>query len=160
MRALIVTLVAAICATTVTNADESLRPASSSGTIDLGRVFMSPAERQELDRLRKVAPTQMSGQGSQTGKQLPAAKPENDKARAAGYIVPSSGSPYRWRDGDFQRTTRSDIDSSRLPGGVSIIRHKGATTDARRANSSGETTNKEASVEAVSEPGTGHDAVN
>ena len=160
MRALIVILVAATCTSAVTKADDSPGPANSPENVDLGRVFMSPAERQQLDRLRKAAPAQISGQGSQTGKQISTAGPASNRTRPAGYIVPSNGAPYRWRDGDFQRTTRSDIDTSRLPGGVSIIRHDSATIDAGRAKPPGETTTKEASVETVSESETGHDAVN
>ncbi len=161
MRYLVVTLaVVAICASTVTRADEPPRTAKSAGNLDLGRVFMSPAERRELDRLRKAIPAQMSAQGSQPGNQSSTAGSTNNKARPAGYIVPSSGSPYKWMDGDFQKTTRSNIDAGQLPGGVSVIRHKGAATDLERTNSPDESTTKEARAETVSEAETGHDDIN
>lgn len=160
MRFLIVTLAVVFYASTVARADEPPRSANSSGDADVGRVFMSPAERQELDRLRKVIPAHSAARGSQPGSQTSTAGSANNKARPAGYIVPSSGTPYKWLDGDFQKTTRRDIDSGQLPGGVSIIRHRGSATDAGRTNPSDEGTNRKTGVETVSESETGHDDIN
>ena len=143
-----------------TSADEPSRTVKSAGKLDLGRVFMSPAERRELDRLRRANPAQLTVQSSQSGNQSSTAVATDKKAHPGGYIVPAQGSPYKWMDGDFQKTTRSNIDSSQLPGGVSIIRHKGAAPDVQRTNSSDQSKTREAQVEADSGAETGHDDIN
>lgn len=160
MKLFIVPLAATMFAGSVASADELLQATHVASITDIGRVFMSPAERHELDRLRKAIPPQVGvGQASQNGNQSSTAGAANKKNRPGGYIVPSNGSPYKWKDGDFQRTTRGDINSELLPGDVSIIRHKGNAAEIRRANSSGEKPAQQADVETVSEPETDHDGI-
>ena len=74
---------------------------------DLGRVFMTPAERHELDRLRRLQPAASSAASVSTPA-APAAPAESD-VRPMGIIVPSRGRPYQWRDGDFR-----PVDAARI----------------------------------------------
>lgn len=112
-----------VCAGTELRANEFSTYAHAEQYADIGRVFISPAERLELDRLRKLDPAQDPGSNGQARiSSVPASQAE-DKARAGGYIVPSNGLPYTWSDGDFRRADDADIDIERLPGAVTIIRH-------------------------------------
>lgn len=87
----------------------------------LGRVFMSDAERRQLDVLRKTRGTvERPGNASSTA--VTTKSDKQNTSHPAGYIVPSNGSPYQWIDGDFQRVEKIDIDSTDAPQEIRITR--------------------------------------
>lgn len=151
MKRLFAIIVSAMCACANTHADDQLPSASVIAPIELGRVFMSPAERRELDRLRNGRTKLESGQVKQAGD--PSLVPDAvvKKRRPAGYIVPSSGAPYQWIDGNFQRTTQGNIESELLPGRVTVIRHNNAPVDPARATPSAEESGARPGSETVSD---------
>ncbi|MGI9205891.1 MAG: hypothetical protein ACR2Q3_17885 [Woeseiaceae bacterium] len=157
MRLPLVGLVVAMGASAGLQADE-LRPiVDAAEYTNIGRVFMSPAERRELDRLRKAIPTELTGPIGPNASSAETASPAEPNTRAAGYIVPSNGLPYRWTDGDFRRTTRGDIGTGQLPGAISIIRHQGEDVP---ATTTGQDVEKEANSENVSNSKTSNDGAN
>ena len=87
----------------------------------LGRVFMSDAERRQLDVLRKTRGTvENSSNASST---VAAAQAETkNTTKPTGYIVPSNGSPYQWIDGDFRRVVNIEIDSADVSQEIQITR--------------------------------------
>ena len=93
---------------------------------DIGRVFMSRAERDELDRLRKLPPpAQITGPtASTTVASEPASQPEG-----TGYILRSRGEAWLWIDGDFQSVRPADIERSGQSEGIRIIRHEQSVSD-------------------------------
>jgi len=88
--------------------------------IDIGPVFLSPAERERLDveRLRPPAETSTTADTvAVSAKNTPARK------QAAGYIVSSSGSRREWSGNDFVATPTGEKSSSSFPGDVPVLRH-------------------------------------
>lgn len=84
----------------------------------LGRVFMTPLERETLDKLRKQKPVETIVTTTDQ-----AVAPAVVKGPiGAGYIMPSDGTAYEWSDGDFRRKERGDIDTARFPGDILILR--------------------------------------
>jgi hypothetical protein len=146
-----------MCASTALHADESSPAPDAAAYANIGRVFMSPAERSQLDRLRKSFPVQVAGAGGQDVSSSANPLPADEKARPAGYIVPSNGLPYKWADGDFRRTTPRDLGAGQLPGTVSIIRHERAATESGPTSPPGKASEQDAAGETVSESETGHD---
>lgn len=115
----------------------------------LGRVFMSNAERRQLDLLRKsIPPAIMSGPVSATSQSTTAVTKK--KPNAVGFIVPSNGAPYQWIDGDFRRVPKADINLTIISKALEITRHeRGSTNDGQNPDeheqkSSGETSAAEA----------------
>jgi len=105
----------------------AVEPGAKPGTKDheLGRVFMSRADRQRLDVLRKVPPS--------AGPAGPIPQPGTPgltkKASPTGYIVPSSGRPYRWSDGDFHHVSAVSIDAADSSRSINITRHENLQDD-------------------------------
>jgi hypothetical protein len=103
----------------------AVEPGTKPGTKDheLGRVFMSRAERARLDVLRKAPPSAgrsgPAGPVSQSGPSGMTKKPS-----PTGYIVPSSGRPYQWIDGDFRRVSAVSIDAVDSSRSINITRHE------------------------------------
>ncbi len=89
----------------------------------LGRVFLSSVERRQLDLMRR-SPPQTERAGLQRSAAQPAESQERKKAIAAGYIVPSNGSPYQWIDGDFRHVTQAEVDATSISSSISITRHR------------------------------------
>lgn len=86
----------------------------------LGRVFMTPGERWELDRKRLSPPAARDGTAATPSK--PDSPPPTREAM--GYIVPHQGLPSAWQDGDFRRISDGrDPALISFPPGVRIIRH-------------------------------------
>lgn len=81
--------------------------------IHIGRVFLSPTERVNLDKNRGVRTPVATGNGSAS-----TAASKNDNA--AGYIVSSNGRARIWKDGDF--VAAKTPDSVRFPGEVKVTR--------------------------------------
>lgn len=92
-------------------------------TFDIGRVFMTPAERDYLDRLRIARP--VADDSADSGAENPASQTSAvTKAPAAGYIVSSRGTPYQWRDGDFRAASVTQIKRLQQNDDVKVIRHR------------------------------------
>lgn len=88
----------------------------------LGRIFMSPAERWQLEQIRLLIPAATNG-ASGVGRE-----PRPDSARperhAAGYIIPHSGRPSAWKDGEFRKIDAArGLASLRFVDDFEIIRH-------------------------------------
>lgn len=103
----------------------------------IGRVFMSPAERDELDRLRKLpTPSQVA---EPAAKSTEAAAPDRQPA-ATGYILRSRDAAWLWVDGDFQSVRPTDVERSGRSDDIRIIRHPAGDqrdNDAGSAESAG-----------------------
>lgn len=96
--------------------------------IHIGRVFLSPPERLDLDKNRNVTPSAMAS-SSAGGDQ----KAATDNSRAAGYIVSGSGRARVWKDGDF---VAADVPRSiRFPGDVKVTRVADQPSDSAEASS-------------------------
>lgn len=89
----------------------------------LGRVFMSSAERRQLDLLRKAPPSTGRSAPVSAATQSTAAA-QRKKSSPVGYIVPSNGRPYQWIDGDFRHVAQADVDSTKLSQSIEITRHE------------------------------------
>jgi len=82
--------------------------------IHIGRVFLSPGERMNLDKNRGVRAPVATGRASSTR----ASATKNPDA--AGYIVSSNGRTRVWKDGNFVAARIPD--SIRFPGDVKVTR--------------------------------------
>lgn len=99
--------------------------------IPIGRIFLSAAERDRLDRYREAGPPAVVVDTS--------AAPREPKQpdRAAGFIVGKSGAKRVWQNGDFVITNSSrDV---RFPGHVEVERMPtpAAEDDAAEADGAG-----------------------
>lgn len=77
----------------------------------LGRVFMSEAERRQLDLLRKTRGTVVNPGNASSTTETTNSETKNT-SNPSGFIVPSNGRPYQWIDGDFRRVAKVDVDSA------------------------------------------------
>ena len=95
---------------------------------DIGRVFMSQAERDELDRLRKLPPPSESAGTAARAKTVvePESLPEG-----TGYILRSRGAAWLWVDGDFQSVRPAEVDRPGRSEDIRIIRHQQPAADAK-----------------------------
>ena len=92
----------------------------------LGRVFMSPVERWELDRNR-MSPPLAPHDATETQEEAPLPTRE-----AMGYIIPHSGMPLAWRDGDFKETSDGrDPAFMNFSHNIRIVRHAESTDESR-----------------------------
>ena len=85
--------------------------------VRIGRVFLSPAERSDLD-VRRANPD--SGPATSSQSDAEQAAPETEPA---GYIVRGDSEPRYWRDGNFEETGRPAPRTLEFPGDVKIVRH-------------------------------------
>ncbi len=115
-RPLIPVLVATIFASGISFADES-------SDWSLGRVFMTRAERLQLDKLRSV-PQIAESISTTTNDSIAVDAVSKSKRNPSGYILSSNGSPYSWQDGDFRKTSRKDIVDDSKDRGFEIIKHQ------------------------------------
>ena len=106
----------------------SVSALADTGDDALGRVFMSPAEREELDRLRLMKPAAES-----SGPLAPGVTVEEEAPAppATGYILRSQGAAWVWQDGDFRRVKRNEVDQKQPDERVRIERHKRPSDDGR-----------------------------
>jgi len=116
VRHRILVLIVAIFAMSASFADES-------NDWSLGRVFMTRAERLQLDKLRKMP--QIAQSVSTTNRDSIAVDTVSQRKRSpSGYILSSTGSPYKWQDGDFRKSShRAIVDGSKVRS-FQIIKHQ------------------------------------
>lgn len=96
--------------------------------VRLGRLFLSPDERDVLEARRRLptsdAIADSSGEASTAVAAEPPARP------AAGIIVASGRQPLVWINGEFRRVESASVDTLRFPGAVRIqSTGKGADDD-------------------------------
>ena len=93
--------------------------------IEIGRVFLSQAQRDALDRSRaRGDSSDVSDTGPRGKTNAPASSSD-----AAGYIISESGKTRIWKRGDFVAGEQSDADRVKFPGEVRVERHEPATRD-------------------------------
>ena len=86
--------------------------------VKIGRVFLSPADREALDRRRLNPPVRESDAHKSA-----AGSEQAQRSRAsAGYIISASGRARVWRDGDFVVSDRRQPQKMAFPGDVKITR--------------------------------------
>lgn len=115
VRPLVLTWVALCSVATVSVADES-------NDWLLGRVFMTRAERLQLDELRNTLHSTASVSTTNNDSSVVVSTSVRD-VKASGYILSSNGSPYRWENGDFQKTSRKEIVAALENRDFEIIKH-------------------------------------
>lgn len=87
--------------------------------IDIGRVFLTPSERDRLD-LQRLRP--------EVDSSLPLAKsddarPVRRRKKPAGYILSSRGSRQEWSGNEFVEFSNAAPRPSEFPGDVKVKRH-------------------------------------
>ena len=92
--------------------------------VSIGRVFLSPAERRDLD-VRRANPDTGPPTGSSPS-DIEKAEPETEPA---GYIVRGNSEPRYWRDGNFVETGRPAPRTLEFPGDVTVVRHTPRTAE-------------------------------
>lgn len=96
--------------------------------ISIGRVFLTPGQRNLLDveRLRP-RPSAEQSHHSESDKQ-----PSSQAPSPAGYIISSRGTQSSWAEGAFSESNRKALRTMTFPGDVRIVRHgtDGATRSA------------------------------
>ncbi len=108
--------------------EPALATAATESTL-VGRVFLTPLERETLDRLRERQAVPLTvAPSSPAVVETPAKKPTG-----AGYIKRASGTAYEWSDGEFRRTAQNEVELGRFPGAIRIIVHPGKVTSANPA---------------------------
>ena len=90
--------------------------------VDIGRVFLTPAQRRSLD-VERLKPPTAEGTVVQAGEETTAA-PGQAKREAAGYIISSKGGRREWSGSDFVATGDDALVERRFPGEVRIVRHR------------------------------------
>ena len=88
--------------------------------VGIGRVFLTPAERDRLDTER-LNPPSVAVSGSHEAAEA-TEKPKR-KLPSAGYIRRGNGPAKVWQNGDFVDFGRNAPDSMAFPGDVEITRH-------------------------------------
>lgn len=88
---------------------------------ELGRIFMSPAERAELDRLRIIPPAVVSAGGinARVAESVP-----DPGVNASGFIIRAEGEAYLWVDGDFRKVRTEVVDQGLSKQKINVTRHK------------------------------------
>lgn len=121
-------VLAALMLGSSTKADES-GIYESMADIDIGRVFLTPAERDRLDaqRLRSVSDLPLAVTAG-AGK-----SPDPVSKTAAGYITSSRGTYREWSGNDFVVSQRSLSDARIFPGDVDVQRHAATIPDGEAA---------------------------
>ena len=96
----------------------------SLANVEIGRIFLSPAQRSSLDKRRGNAPPVVSRNTKGT---RAAARQFPD---AAGYILSSGGPSRVWSDGGF--VPADDVSDVAFPGDVKVVRGAERTQDVDR----------------------------
>ena len=91
--------------------------------LEIGPVFLTPSERELLDRQRLLPPPDPAAAASVEQ----AAEKTAPKKAAAGYIISSKSGRRDWSDGDFVSTTEAT--RTDFPGEVRVIRHPPRAAD-------------------------------
>ena len=121
-------VLAALMLGSSTKADES-GIYESMADIDIGRVFLTPAERDRLDAQRLRAAPDLPHVAA-AGKKSP---PDPVSKTAAGYITSSRGTLHEWSGNDFVVSQRSLSDTRIFPGDVDLQRHTVTILDGKTA---------------------------
>ncbi|MGI9262261.1 MAG: hypothetical protein ACR2QR_09520 [Woeseiaceae bacterium] len=87
---------------------------------DLGRLFMSPEQRVELDRLRKIPPELISSGAPNA--QVVEEKPDPGE-NASGFIIRAEGEAYLWVDDDFKKVRNDPARNTLKDQRITITRH-------------------------------------
>ena len=99
--------------------------------VSLGRLFLSPAERRDLEARRGVVVDEAADSGDV--EQAPAVDDAPPARRAAGYIVGRDGRALVWSGGAF-RPVAGDVDDVDFPGVGRIRIERGPARDSRAAD--------------------------
>lgn len=87
--------------------------------VTIGRVFLSPAEREYLDARRHLKPEPA---GADPGPE--STMDDGQKAPPpAGFIIGPNGKSKIWKEGDFVDSAASSMRTMAFPGDVEIVRH-------------------------------------
>lgn len=89
---------------------------------EIGRVFMSDAERRRLDKIRAAIPA-ADGPGQAVAAAQPQTAPAGRRSAPVGYIVSPHGRPYQWIDGDFRPVRKAQVVETESSRSFRIIRH-------------------------------------
>lgn len=100
--------------TTGAAAEEEAQVYESLGDVKIGRVFLSPSQRDSLDNRRGRAAAVATANAPAVRSQ---AKQSHD---AAGYIQRSGGPSRVWSNGDFVRA--DDVSGVTFPGDIEVLR--------------------------------------
>ena len=111
----IVMLLLAVAATA--NAEDAFVYETFAG-VEIGRVFLTPGDRDRLDERRLSQPAGDSA-SSET---LDSDSPKKVPRASAGYIISSSGRARVWLDGDFVEAPQKASQSLRFPGDIKVTR--------------------------------------
>ena len=123
-RALALLVLATVTSASLATADETV-PVSdaiyeSLDGIRIGRVFLSPDERQRLDAVRHLEP---GPEGPEGPVESTDAAPEPERPEGYGFIQVSGKAPRVFKDGDFVRVTGVAPRAAEPPPGV-VVRHE------------------------------------
>ncbi len=99
----------------------------SNRDLQLGPLFLTPAERLSLEARRRL-PAVDAATASQPVVDESTARAAAAKRPAAGFIVSSSGRPLVWIDGEFREVDRSVLADLRFPGAVRVRKSPGPDT--------------------------------
>ncbi len=86
----------------------------------LGRVFTSPAERAELDRLRQVRPAEATAAAVTSDA---AAATTDSQASPVGFIKRTGGEAYRWVGDEFRKVGPDELPAVEPAADPGIVRH-------------------------------------
>ncbi|MDJ0941342.1 MAG: hypothetical protein QNJ00_16390 [Woeseiaceae bacterium] len=90
----------------------------------IGPVFLTPSQRELLDRQRLLPPPDPAATAAAVEQATEKAAP---KKAAAGYIISSKSGRREWSDGEFIST--SNVSQTAFPGEVRVIRHAPKAAD-------------------------------
>lgn len=86
--------------------------------VNIGRVFLTPGDRDRLDERRLNPPAE----GTASNPTVAGAPDKRRTLAAAGYIISSSGRARVWRDGDFIESRQQSPHRMDFPGDVTVTR--------------------------------------
>lgn len=123
-----------VCGATVAIADDSAVYESISD-VAIGRVFLSPQQRQQLNVRRLHPERHESSEPAQQSEPQPA----KVKTAPAGYIISNSGESRYWNNGDFVAGSSRYAATMRFPGDIVVVRHFAAEATDEETSGKSET---------------------
>jgi len=121
----VILAVAGLFACGAPNADTGVY--ESAADIEIGRVFLTRAERLRLDQLRRLQPAAASDES--TASRVAGPSDTDRPRRPAGYFYSSTGQRRAWAGDDFVVSGRSRSSTQVFPGDVVIVRHVNSVSD-------------------------------
>jgi len=97
----------------------------SMADIDIGRVFLTPLQRDQLDVQRLRTESGLPSLAAAGAKK----PPDRDSKTAAGYITSSRGTYHEWSGNDFVVSQRPLPETRIFPGDVDVQRHASTLLD-------------------------------